>query len=571
MAVDLHAEALLQGLLSSCEQLSTSMGHFATMAQHETNNRWQLMGKIIDAAASLRTVCRPLYVGLRMLMTRAPKLFSMSDLNQAEATGLLKPMSYDELWDIVLTFDGVRRQEDSVLAVLRILSEVPVVEGLRETRQSTLDQCLQVAFTGGHCMLPKHRGNRSLWLSFYRHRDPGLPEHMIAELSDRVQAQRPSASATSVGAALLRTTGLLARADRERNLGSESWKESLRVAIEVLRISVRPFRSLVELLPAPQMFPTHLVWQLLDKLSLPNVVPLRCTGWGSEQTSPVVHMSVLPDRDLVSDSVRFQRLFHCPRSVRAFLVKASATKKKQEESTRPTTFVEVGGFLGDCMLWAGGGLGKDLKGLEIEPVAAATNRMHESLQRADLSDSVQVLTEALGDGRYYQMCGGTGDNAGTNLANPNFGLHKRGNRTCELRRLRTLDEAIADWYETLPATKAAGTRTLSSSASPADRPPIDLLRIKTGKSCFRIAAGLEQTLRTGSIQRLLIEECYRPQRLPLLKFLAKFPEYRLLTKDDCWFITNSGQHFFVLRGLDHGCPPRDATTSGPTIPEWAKT
>merc|ERR1712183_1082489 len=127
------------------------------------------------------------------------------------------------------------------------------------------------------------------------------------------------------------------------------------------------------------------IWHFLDKLALPLrvVVDVEKPLNHPPPKIPQVDMSVLPDHDIISNHLRRERKFHCPSLFYNLEAESSvANTMVPGHITEPVRIVEVGGFLGDCVLWAGAWLGiGGVKALEVEPVTAATVRLKESLAR----------------------------------------------------------------------------------------------------------------------------------------------------------------------------------------------
>ncbi|CAE8637775.1 unnamed protein product, partial [Polarella glacialis] len=234
---------------------------------------------------------------------------------------------------------------------------------------------------------------------------------------------------------------------------------------------------------------THLVWHLLDKLSLDLRVQVEVHapfGMTGVAHMPSLWMSLLPGRDIVSDSVRNTGEFHCPGLFRQ-LVATAASAQPAESTLR---VVEVGGFLGDCLLWAGAYLGPDrLQALEVEPVAAATSRLRQSLAEAGFASAVSVTTEAVGDGEEY---GAFAVGASGHVpANPNFEVKRGVSAEAAAaqhgrlrRRLRSLDEILEEWLE--PGAV------------------LDLVRVKAAGSEPAILRGLQRHLAAVQVRQLMV-------------------------------------------------------------------
>eukprot|EP00747_Dinoflagellata_sp_TGD_P077807 gnl/TRDRNA2_/TRDRNA2_159759_c0_seq3.p1 gnl/TRDRNA2_/TRDRNA2_159759_c0~~gnl/TRDRNA2_/TRDRNA2_159759_c0_seq3.p1 ORF type:complete len:517 (+),score=60.92 gnl/TRDRNA2_/TRDRNA2_159759_c0_seq3:105-1553(+) len=133
----------------------------------------------------------------------------------------------------------------------------------------------------------------------------------------------------------------------------------------------------------------HPLWLLLDRFMLPKIVPVMDEAW----QFPIL-VAVLPDCDEVSMHLLSKREVHCPTPVRLLL-------RHIVEGALPgrgMRFVEVGGFIGDCALWAV--YDRSFHVLEIEPHAQATAALQTSLallRSLEGERRVTVRTHALGD------------------------------------------------------------------------------------------------------------------------------------------------------------------------------
>jgi len=241
-----------------------------------------------------------------------------------------------------------------------------------------------------------------LLAAFYQNREPGLPVSLIDQLQQS-ESQLQVAS------------GMLAAADRIRNSGKDPSSYS-----SALSKAEHSLRQALSLLPALQMAfprarngpPEHLIWHFLDKLSLELHISLDIRSPSDEASKPILNtikMALVPDRDMVADSIRRTLTFHCPR-----IFREAFEKTVQDAPLSLITLVEVGGYLGDCLLWAAAWLGPSrLRALEVEPVASATARLSESIAINGLQDSMEVMTAALGDGEACEL-------TASGVTNPNF-------------------------------------------------------------------------------------------------------------------------------------------------------
>uniref|UniRef100_A0A7S4QEA7 Uncharacterized protein n=1 Tax=Alexandrium monilatum TaxID=311494 RepID=A0A7S4QEA7_9DINO len=435
---------------------------------------------ILDLADASRVACKYQHVMLKILFQRVPELFANATLNRAIHRRLLKGVPYEALKDLLLSAPPheLLVGERAGFAALRAASEVPFGR-LLWPHGVSMDNCAVVGFLSPICRGYFGSGeplNTTLLVSFYRHKDPGLPSTLAEQLT---KSKDPR----------LRISGWLAMADRRRNLGSE-YAEALDAAFSEFRRALFAQQVSMETMIPSHGPPTHLVWHYLDKLSLPLsvLVPVQTRkGATSEPHLPRLEMSVLPDRDLISDHVRNTHNFHCPGSFMDLLT--------HEAEARPGELlwvVEVGGFLGDCLLWAAGWLGPQrLRALEVEPVAGATSRLQQTLARNGLSDAVSVRTEAMGDGKYHDV-GSLHICSRKRPSHPNFSVLQHilpkapaepDTRPVEgqcKQWLRALDDVLEEW----PALPREGS--------------IDIVRVKAAGSEPLIVAGLARHLAGGT-------------------------------------------------------------------------
>jgi len=271
----------------------------------------------------------------------------------------------------------------------------------------------------------------------------------------------------------------------------------------------------------------HLTWHFLDKLTLDRSVILEVSAPQELQVEPAIprlRMAVLPDRDIISDHVRWQQRFHCPAIFKSTF--AEAWLRRPVGSHR-LFLVEVGGFLGDCLLWAGAVVGPGhMRALEVEPVAAATAEFTKSLNWAGLSEDVKVVTDAVGDGAEHVIAAAA-TTGGTAIANPNFNLGPRANSSNRGQnravRLRTLDEVLDVWDHLVTGAV------------------IDLVRVKAAGSEALIVQGLVQHLRTARVKRLIVE-CNDVVARKVLNIFKELPRYRL----DQDLLTKTASSFSIV-------------------------
>lgn len=381
----------------------------------------------------------------------------------------------------------------AVFSVLRMVSEAPLSRDLRNQGLDGFDDCARTGSTvacGG--------SNASLLAVFYRHRHLGIP---WAKIHGQLIAHDDP---------LARCWILLAAADRRRSAGADRVPEvsdGLKALVQALKLV-----SLEETLPTYGP-PLHLAWHLLDKLSLPLRVnvgvepPSIKVGSAPPSEVPKIWMSVLPDRDIISDYVRRNHQFHCSPAFQEVLANIS------QESTsegRALTILEVGGFLGDCLLWAVAWLGPErIRALEVEPAAVAMAQFSESLARNGFNEAVDGIAAIVGDGKVHQVHLVAEGSAA--LAHPNFALcslEPIANSQCAPLRLRTLDEILENW----PRLQEGDV--------------VDLVRVKASRSEDLIIAGMRQHLTDGRIRCLLVERD-PDQGAAILHAMAEWPRYRL--------------------------------------------
>jgi len=348
--------------------------------------------------------------------------------------------------------------------------------------------------------------NNSLLAAFYRYRDPGLPPAMMGCLISSKDG-------------LSKASGFLAKADNLRNLGMR-YEESLVSGFAALRRWLGSEVPMESLLPN-QGPPQHLIWHFLDKLSLPLQVTVQVQapeGYLRLPAVPQLSMRLLPDHDIISDHIRRTATFHCPGHFMQLVGQAAASKS---DDNLPLRIAEVGGFLGDCILWAVAWLGtKRLRALEVEPVAAAMARFKQSLATAGLEDTVTIVTEAIGNCTAQQV--GIDDSCGgPRPANPNFRVLRSvplANKDpaaaatvvgqgCNHHKLRCLDEVLKTWTSLKPGEV------------------IDLVRVKAAGSEPLIIAGLHEHIAGARVQRILVETG-KPEADEINALMTQFPHYR---------------------------------------------
>jgi len=422
---------------------------------------------------------------LRLLMHELPEAFSTEAIELVKRRGHAIHMRQEDFRDMLITIQPDRLKDGSgIFSVFRMLSELPLIRELRRRGIDSLDACIREGFRGPACSVGL---NISLLASFYRHLDPGLPTALSARL------------ATSDNR-LLATSGRLAIADLRRNLGVTGYSAEYYAAFETLQAELARPGALGKTLPIAGA-PWHLTWHLLDKLSLDIRVSVS-VNVAEDVTKPAfsdVSMAVLPDRDIVSTDVRRKKVFHCPEAFKAQLVEIAAST-----SEGALRVVEVGGYLGDCLLWAAAWLGPDrLHGLEVEPVAAATMRLTQSLKWNRFEGAIDVITEALGDGTTEMDVAAASSGL---VANPNFRVRRcRSTGTRRCTRLRTLDEVLQHWPMLLHGDV------------------VDLLRVKASGFEPQIVRGLRGHLAVSRVRQLLVQS---DSEREVSSILREFPHYR---------------------------------------------
>lgn len=191
-------------------------------------------------------------------------------------------------------------------------------------------------------------------------------------------------------------------------------------------------------------------------------------------------------------------------------------------SSSPFIAVEVGGFLGDCLLWLTAYLGPSaVRALEVEPVAAATRRLHESIAGAGFSDAFTVRTEPVGGGSgtaatdrsrsaATQEVGNRKRKRWEVAANPNFN-GASGDPSCpgcSEQVMRTLDDLFAEWPALQPGMD------------------VDLVRIKVSGNEANVLRGLHHSLAHRRVRTILVETSQEPL-VEMLAFLQQFPFYQI--------------------------------------------
>ncbi|CAK0806046.1 unnamed protein product [Prorocentrum cordatum] len=502
--------------------------YFATMLSWTTTLLYTgfLVGDIVgdtelvDAIDSAREHCPFVHLSCRLLLQKTPELFSNASRTLVASRRHHLGVPLDLLRRLPFAASGQRLLTDNrgLFGALRSASEAPFARHLR-ARGLSVDDCAQLGFRSPSCSA----ANASLLAAFYRHRDPGLPQDIMIR---RLRAHPFGSPA--------RVAGLLADADRLRNGGS-SFGPELELALDEVRFLLVRGPHVEELLPGEGP-PTHLVWHFLDKLALPAAVSVSVEPPPSASAPPFVpqlRMWVLPDHDVVSDYVRWRTSFHCPAAFTGLAGAVAAARSGPDELLR---VVEVGGFLGDCLLWLAGWLGPEsTRALEVEPVAAASARLLRSAADAGLSRAVHVVTEALGDGR--SLHGGMATSGhGAPVANPNFrvrpaspagGAGRRG-------RLRCLDEVLEEWPGLGPGRV------------------VDLVRVKAAGSEALIVAGLSRHLAARRVRWLLTESEAAVGR-QIEGLLAQWPHYQRSSRENqAHGVTGHGGGYVdVARGLGH--------------------
>lgn len=502
--------------------------------------------EFVDAVEASRNGCPLMHVVMRLLLQRLPEVVSNRSRRMAIRRRLHVGVPTETMRDTILTKSAwLLIASQGIFSALRAISEAPLTRELWSRGLDGVDDCLKTGFNRRECRFRNTGGgvaaNESLLEAFYEQRDPGLDDAFARRLAQASDSP------------LLQASGLLAMADRKRNLGQDYSKE-LEAGFQTLRTILGATR--LETLLPQQGPPLHLVWHYLDKLTLPLQVaievgaPLSLQGSvsGSQKRrapqSSEVQMSVLPDRDLISDHIRRTREFHCPNTFKELIAAlANGRDEGEGQSADVLKLVEVGGFLGDCILWALAWLGPhQILALEVEPVAAAMARFRESLVRWGVEDRVEIVTEPLGDGGSAEISMTRGA-SGMTPANPNFHLVLRQPLvpgTASLGALRAgsavqirpraLDEVLMAWAALgSPAEeeqKSVSGGSSSSTASAAALGSVDLVRIKAAGSEALIVAGLRDHLEARRVRCLMVEAA-PPNMRVVQDFMAQLPWYSL--------------------------------------------
>eukprot|EP00931_Biecheleriopsis_adriatica_P062849 TRINITY_DN37967_c0_g1_i2.p1 TRINITY_DN37967_c0_g1~~TRINITY_DN37967_c0_g1_i2.p1 ORF type:complete len:592 (-),score=103.79 TRINITY_DN37967_c0_g1_i2:130-1905(-) len=467
--------------------------------------------EVVDIADITRGHCALIHTALRFMIQAVPEAFTNRSRILARRRFLHLGVAIEAIKKPFYVYrpQDLLRSGRGLFATMRAISEAPFSRQLRKRGFDGMDDCARVGFLNRLCI----RGNASLLAAFYRHRDPGLPPDTIAEL---IAQQEPT----------LRASGYLAKADRQRNLG-EDIAVPIQAAFTVIREEIFGLGWPLEALFPKEGPPTHLLWHFLDKLSLPLHVPLQVDipplleqEGAPPSKIPTVEMSVLPDRDIISDTIRRTLEFHCPAAFKNVAWQAVRDARRGSSVLR---VVEVGGFLGDCLLWMAAWVGPEhLQALEVEPVAAATARLRKTLSKAQWQNSITIATEALGDGgkdgAQEAVCSHSKAVGGAAPANPNFAVdllsrdHATERKTSRSCRYRSLDEILAEW-----SILDAGSQ-------------LDMVRIKAAGSEARIVAGLEKHLEAKRVRHLLVQ-CAGPQAEVIFQRMSSMPWYSFQGKE----------------------------------------
>lgn len=509
--------------------------------------------ELIDIAEVTAIHCPVYYHALRLLVQELPEILGNETLVYVRRSRLHLGLPSAILWQVVQRKEGQVQVENSAWAVWRAVAEAPFVRELASRGIQGIDTCSRIGFRQPVCttrfawwsavdmsgqlnysttqgwnpMLSAIRAiglSSSLLATFYRQRDPGLDPAVINRL---LCSEKGSIDYIS---------GLFAWADRQRNLGqshSVKFAEAFDSLQNLVKVGPSKFQEALFPVIGP---PNHLIFHFLEKLSLALVVNIsiqiptietlrfRLQGsfgdvfkWYPGPAVPFVQMSVLPGRDIISDKVRSTKEFHCPTSFMHLL--GIVVDKSPRIS--PLRVVEVGGFLGDCVLWAMGVLGPSrMRAMEIEPVQAAMRRFKQTLNRMGFADSVEILEEPLGDGGPQLMRRAVGPQ-GSSPANPNFHLVRggTGDRSSATQfRPKTVDEALEAWSG------------MPKGAS------IDLLRVKAAASEGRILKGAYKSLSCGRVRHLLVFTDENSAEID--QYMKQWPQYekRIYNVDE-WSFT----------------------------------
>eukprot|EP00445_Apocalathium_hangoei_P079626 CAMPEP_0204185886 /NCGR_PEP_ID=MMETSP0361-20130328/55669_1 /ASSEMBLY_ACC=CAM_ASM_000343 /TAXON_ID=268821 /ORGANISM="Scrippsiella Hangoei, Strain SHTV-5" /LENGTH=638 /DNA_ID=CAMNT_0051146153 /DNA_START=1 /DNA_END=1917 /DNA_ORIENTATION=- len=520
-------------------------------------SRVPLLGdeEFVDMVEATRFSCPVRSMLLRLLLQRMPQVLTNSSRRLAHIKMMHVGVPINVLRQFMLSNSFSRLVgQTGLFGPLKTAAEAPWHRELDGTGLAGVDEC---AKTGREVPSPQDfelgRTNSSsssssprrscthLLATFYRQRDPGLDHALTKRWLDAASTADADAD-DSKAKSLMRVSALLAQVDLLRNLG-DGPGSLLKQAGEELRAFLRRTTDWDSWMLPSRGPPQHLVFHFLDKLSLQLVVdvvvdppnPMPSEDMLGRAMGPAINqvkMSVLPDRDIISDHIRRTGTFHCPFTFKQQLLEAAAQSFNNAgvSDGEVLRVVEVGGFLGDCILWATAWLGPSrIRALEVEPVGAATSRFRESVARNGFSDSVEVRTEPLGDGGPALFVAAAGG-GGAAPANPNYYLtaaHGRGgggtsgdesgvprsvSGGAALLRPRALDEVLLGWGE------------LPEGAF------VDFVRVKASGFEALIVAGLHRHLAARRVRRLFAETGIEPAK-KIKQFMSQWPDYEL---DERW-------------------------------------
>eukprot|EP00401_Gymnodinium_catenatum_P005867 CAMPEP_0117598064 /NCGR_PEP_ID=MMETSP0784-20121206/75201_1 /TAXON_ID=39447 /ORGANISM="" /LENGTH=523 /DNA_ID=CAMNT_0005400497 /DNA_START=103 /DNA_END=1674 /DNA_ORIENTATION=+ len=409
---------------------------------------------------------------------------------------------YDDIEQQLLTVSlwQLLFQPAPIFAALRILSFAHLFRWAHLHGGSAADllgNC--IANRSGPCWHVGVSSNASLLEVAERHRTEGLPAEYALQLM-----------ASPDG--LARATGVLARLDRSRSqLDVGSTTMNFRTSIDLVETYLR--EALRSMPFATVVHNAQLCWYFLDKLTLPQVVPVRVSPpRGTDPSSlhrQVIHMFVMPGRDLVSDYVRRTATFHCPSVFGDELTQVGQGELRQRTCY---TVAEVGGYLGDCLLWASAWLGPRLCTLLVEPVSAATKRYASSLRHNGLPQGprMEIRSVAVRGNATQTLPGFLAP-----MSNPNT-YH------WDLSTAPTIDDEFSAWLPRIGDDL------------------VDLVRIAaTGPYQIDMLAGMSLHMARGRVRRLLVQtsDCKEAEaKRTGLQLASLFPDTKQFCDRRHWIV-----------------------------------
>lgn len=338
-----------------------------------------------------------------------------------------------------------------------------------------------------------HGANASLLAIFYRRKSMGLPEGFSARLAAAEGYMEQAA-------------GYLARADRM--LIESRWRplDLADAVAKAVHAAQDPLHAALRDVPLQHLLRgNHLCWHLLDKIALATVVtvhvaPSPALGLMLEPLQSRMHMSLIPDRDTVSDHVRSHGQFHCHKAFRTQIAELIA-----EQTEAEIAIVDVGGYLGDCILWAWAWLGPRLRALLVEPVEAATVELARSLELNGISgDQISIRSVGVADGVQ-----------GFRARPAAFSTPFFKTRSCTIgadelpcQPMPRLDDELAAWRA---------------------EAPVSLVHVARGPPLHPVVEGLKASLAAARIERLVVhhgDRCDGPNGVAVAAQLARLAGVR---------------------------------------------